>query len=176
MPAAPMDQDKQPTHLQKPLPPSFKAPTPPCLGDDDETELESDMDEDDASVFLSRSKAAKAEATQDRAPTRNMKLQARHKRINAQKAAAKQKRDASAHSEGEEMGEGEAEPKLSLLMDLLREPQKLIQKETTTQKQLPRKCLAERPMRSSPGWQPQRQMQPEADQIETGQMRDTDEG
>ena len=52
--------------------PPLEAPTPPCLGDDDKTETESDMDEDDTPVVsLSRSKAAKAEATQDRAPTRD---------------------------------------------------------------------------------------------------------
>ena len=64
-------------------------------------------DRGDAPVPLSRSKAAKAEATQDRAPTRNRKLQARHNRINAHKAAAKQKRDATAQSEGKEMEDGE---------------------------------------------------------------------
>ena len=95
------------------------------------------MDEEDAPVFLSRSKAAKAEATEDRAPSRNRKLQARHNRMNARKAVAIQKRDASAQSEGGEMEDGEAEPKqacqLWLLMELVRELQAPTQKATTTQ-------------------------------------------
>ena len=73
--------ERQSTHLQKPLPPPFKAPAPPCLGDGDETEPESDMDEDGAPVFLSRSKAAKADATQDRAPKRDRENQVYHARI-----------------------------------------------------------------------------------------------
>ena len=96
---------EQATHAPaKAFAPPLEAPTPPCLGDDDETETESDMDEDDApAVSLSRSKAAKAEATQDRAPSRHRKVQAHHNRMNARKAAAIQKRDATAQSEGEQM-------------------------------------------------------------------------
>ena len=116
--------------------PPLQAPNPPCLGDDDETEPESEMDEEDAPVFLSRSKAAKAEATQDRAPSRSRKLQARHNRMNARKAVAIQKRDASAQSEGEQMEDGEAEPQqacqLWLLMELVRELQTPTQKTNTT--------------------------------------------
>ena len=129
---------EQATHAPaKAFAPPLGAPTPPCLGDDDETEPESDMDEDDAPVSLSRSKAAKAEATQDRAPTRYSKLQALHARMKARKAAAKQKRDASAQSEGEQMEDGEAEPQqacqLWLLMELVRELQTPTQNATTTQ-------------------------------------------
>ena len=84
---------------------------------------DSDMDEEDAPVFLSRSKAAKAEATQDRAPTRYRKRQALH--LKARKAVAIQERVASAQSEGEQMEDGEAEPQqacqLWLLMELVRE-------------------------------------------------------
>ena len=104
----------------------LEAPTPLCRGDDDETETESDMDEDDApAVSLSRSKAAKAEATQDRAPLRDRKVQAHHNRMKARKAAATQKRGATAQSEEEQMEDGEAEPQqecqLWPLMELLRE-------------------------------------------------------
>ena len=90
----------QATHAPaKAFAPPLGAPTPPCLGDDEETETESDMDEDDApAVSLSRSKAAKAEATQDRAPKRDRKNQAYHTRMKDRRAAAKQKRDASAQS------------------------------------------------------------------------------
>ena len=93
----------QATHAPaKAFAPPLEAPTPPCLGDDDETEPESDMDEDDApAVSLSRSKAAKAEATQDRAPTRDRKNTAYHARRKYSRAAAKQKRDANAQSEGD---------------------------------------------------------------------------
>ena len=69
------------------------------------------MDEDDApAASLSRSKAAKAEATQDRAPTRYRKLQARHNRRNVLRDAVKQNRDATAKSEGGQMEDGDAEP------------------------------------------------------------------
>ena len=117
--------------------PPLGTPTPPCLGDDDETESESDMDENDApAVSLSRSKAAKAEAAQDRAPTRYRKLQARHIRRNAPRDAAKQNRDASAQSEGEQMEDGEEEPQqacqLWLLMELVGEFQTPRRKATTT--------------------------------------------
>ena len=57
--------------------------------------------------------------------------------MKARKAAAKQKRDASAQSEGEQMEDGEAEPQqacqLWLLMELVRELQTPTQKATTTQ-------------------------------------------
>lgn len=49
--------------LTKTLAPPSETSTPPCLGDGDETEPESDMDEALAPVPISRSKAAKAEAT-----------------------------------------------------------------------------------------------------------------
>ena len=96
------------------------------------------MDENDApAVSLSRSKAAKAEATQDRAPTRDRKNTAYHARRKYSRAAAKQKRDANAQSEGKEMKDGETEPQqafqLSLLMELVREFQTPTQKASTAQ-------------------------------------------
>jgi hypothetical protein len=128
----------------------LEAPTPLCRGDDDETETESDMDEDDApAVSLSRSKAAKAEATQDRASTRYRKRQALHARMKARKAAAKQKRDASAQSEGEHMEDREAETQQAcqpwLLMELVRELQGPTQKATTTQDIHSQETKAEQP-------------------------------
>ena len=135
--------------LGKNLAPLFEAPTPTCLGDGDETEPESDMGEDDAPLSLSRSKAAKAEAIQDRAPSEHRKVQARHNRMNARKAVAIQKRDASAQTEGEEMEDGEPEPQqacqLWLLMELVRELQTPTQKATTTQETYSRETEEEQP-------------------------------
>ena len=178
--------------------PPLEAPTPPCLGDDEETETESDMDEDDApAASLSRSKAAKAEATQDRAPTRDRKNQAYHARRKASRAAAKQKRDASAQSEGEQMEDGEAEPQqacqLWLLMELVRELQTPTQNATTTQEiysqeteeehpQMEVTETAAEPKEEQETEEEQSQMEvteadaePEAGQEEADQMRDTDE-
>ena len=97
-------------------------------------------DRGDAPVPQSRSKAAKAEATQDWAPMGYRKRQALHARMKAIKAVAIQKRVASAQSEGEQMEDGEAEPQqacqLWLLMELVRELQTPTQKATTTQKKL----------------------------------------
>ena len=45
---------------EKKFAPLFEAPTPPCLGDGDETEPETDMDEGDAQMFSLPMKAAKA--------------------------------------------------------------------------------------------------------------------
>ena len=67
-------------------------------------------DRGDAPVPLSRSKAAKAEAIQDRASKRDRKNQAYHARMKDRRAADKQKRDATAQSEGEQVEYGEAEP------------------------------------------------------------------
>jgi len=154
----------------------LEAPTPPCLGDDDETETESDMDEDDVPVSLSRSKAAKAEATQDRAPTRDRKNQAYHARRKARKAAAKQKRDATAQSEGEQMEDGEAEPQqacqLWLLMELVRELQTPTQNATTTQETYSRETEDEQPNMEVT----ETATEPEAEQSEADQMRDTEVG
>ena len=190
----------QATHAPaKAFAPPLEAPTPPCLGDEDETETESDMDEDDApAVSLSRSKAAKAEATQDRAPTRYRKLQARHIRRNALRDAAKQKRDATAQSEGEQMEDGEEEPQqacqLWLLMELVRELQTPTQNATTTQEIHRQETEAEQPQmevtetaaepeEEQETEEEQSQMEvteadaePEADQEEADQMRDTEVG
>jgi len=134
------------------------------------------MDEEDAPVFLSRSKAAKAEASQDRAPSRNRKLQARHNRMNARKAAAIQKRDASAQSEGKEMEDGEAEPQqacqLWLLMELVREFQTPTQNATTTQEIYSQETEEEHPQMEVT----ETAAEPEAEKSEADQMRDTDEG
>ena len=134
------------------------------------------MDEDDApAVSLSRSKAAKAEATQDRAPSRHRKVQAHHNRMNARKAAATQKRDATAQSEGEQMEDGEAEPQqacqLWLLMELVRELQAPTQKATTTQEIYSRETEEEDPQMEVT----ETAAEPEAEQEEADQMRDTDE-
>ena len=118
--------------------------------------------------------------------------------MNARKAAAKQKRDASAQSEGEEMEDGEAEPKqacqLWLLMELVRELQAPTQKATTTQEIFSRETEEEQPQMEvteadaepeaeQETEEEQSQMEvteadaePEADQEELDQMRDTDEG
>ena len=135
------------------------------------------MDEDDApAVSLSRSKAAKAEATQDRAPTRYRKLQARHIRRNALRDAAKQKRDATAQSEGEQMEDGEAEPQqacqLWLLMELVRELQTPTQRATTTQEIYSRETEEEQPNMEVT----ETAAEPEMEQEEADQMRDTDTG
>ena len=135
------------------------------------------MDEDDApAVSLSRSKAAKAEATQDRAPSRHRKVQAHHNRINARKAAAIQKRDATAQSEGEQMEDGEAEPQqacqLWLLMELVRELQTPTQNATTTQETYSRETEDEQPNMEVT----ETATEPEAEQEEADQMRDSDEG
>ena len=96
--------------------PSFETTPPPGLGEEDETEPKKSMDEDaalerpdvalsrggggaggggpDPSV-LSRSKAAKAEATQDRAPKKDRKSQAHNARRNASRDAARQAKAAA---------------------------------------------------------------------------------
>ena len=135
------------------------------------------MDEDDApAVSLSRSKAAKAEATQDRAPTRDRKNQAYHARRKARKAAAKQKRDATAQSEGEQMEDGEAESQqacqLWLLMELVRELQTPTQNATTTQETYSRETEAEQPQMEVT----ETAAEPEEERSEEDQLRDTDEG
>ena len=156
------------------------------------------MDEEDAPVFLSRSKAAKAEATQGRALSKNGKLQARHNHMNARKAAAIQKRDATAQSEGEHMEGGEAEPQqacqLWLLMELVREFQTPTQNATTTQETYSRETEDEQPNMevteadAEPEMEQeteeeQSQMEvteadaePEVDQEEADQMTDTNVG
>ena len=134
------------------------------------------MDEVDAPVPLSRSKAAKAEATQDRAPARYRKRQALYARMKARKAAAKQKRDASAQSEGEQMEDGEAEPQESyqlwLLMELVRELQTPTQKSTTTQEICSRDTEEKEPQMEVT----EADAEPEMEQEEADQMRDTDAG
>ena len=71
--------------------------------------------------------------------------------MNARKAVAIQKRDASAQSEGEEMEDGEAEPKracqLWLLMELVRELQSPTQKATATQETYNRETEEEQPQK-----------------------------
>ena len=107
--------------------------------------------------------------------TQRAKIQTPCTSMKARKAAAKQKRDASAQSEGEQMKDGEAEPQQEcqpwLLMELVRELQAPTQKATTTQE-----------IHSQETEEEQSQMEvteadaePEADQEEADQMRDTDE-
>ena len=143
----------------------------------EETETESDMDEDDAPVVSrSRSKAAKAEATQDRASKRDRKNQAYHARMKDRRAADKQRRDASAQSEGEQMEDGEAEPQqacqLWLLMELVRELQAPTQKATTTQEIHSQETGEEQPLMEVT----ETPAEPEAEQEEADKMRDTNEG
>ena len=118
--------------------------------------------------------------------------------MNARKAAAIQKRDASAQSEGEEMEDGEAEPKqtcqLWLLMELVRELQAPTQNTTATQETHSRETEEEQaqmvvtetaaePEEEQETEEEQSQMEvteadaePEADQEEADQMRDTEVG
>jgi hypothetical protein len=139
----------------------------------------------------------KFNATDRAAHTRYRKRQALHARMKARKAAAKQKRDASAQSEGEQMEDGEAEPQqacqLWLLMELVRELQTPTQNATTTQETYSRETEAEQPQmevtetaaepeEEQETEEEQSQMEvteadaePEADQEEADQMRDTGE-
>ena len=113
------------------------------------------------------------------------------------RAADKQKRDASAQSEGEQMEDGEAEPQqacqLWLLMELVRELQTPTEKATTSQEIYSRETEEEQsqmevteadaePEADQETEEEQSQMEvteadaePEADQEEADQMRDTDE-
>ena len=94
--------------------------------------------------------------------------------MNARKAAAIQKRDATAQSEGEQMEDGEAEPQqacqLWLLMELVRELQAPTQRATTTQEISSRETEEEQPNMEVT----ETATEPEAEQSEADQMRDTD--
>ena len=96
--------------------------------------------------------------------------------MKARKAAAKQKREASAQSEGEHRESGEAEPQqgcqLWLLMELARELQAPTQKATTTQEIHSQETEEELPLMKDT----ETAAEPEAEQEEADQMRDTDEG
>ena len=118
--------------------------------------------------------------------------------MNARKAVAIQKRDASAQTEGEEMEDGEPEPQqacqLWLLMELVRELQAPTEKATTSQEIYSRETEEEQPQmevtetaaepeEEQETEEEQSQMEvteadaePEADQEEADQMRDTDVG
>ena len=96
--------------------------------------------------------------------------------MNARKAAAKQKRDAIAQSKGGQMEDGEAEPQqacqLWLLMELVRELQAPTQRATTTQEISSRETEEEQPNMEVT----ETAAEPEMEQEEADQMRDTEVG